>query len=827
MKYVVLVTHTQTIIPYFAAKIKVFSKICFVFLHKVVIDRQGCLWYNLDSFHDFFRKESAMAIFHRRPLFLCCSVFLLACLAGFFLRSTGAWLVAGGVTAVGAGVLLWWKARRRDRMGICLIVAAILLALLGFSRVGSWFYGGDAATLSNLEGQTVTVTGTVTDRRGSGSYMTSYAVKLTSVNGREADALALLTCHYVSDLQPGYEITAEVTVISTEEAAEGYNVASLLGDGYLSGLVSESEVDVTIRSENADGFSVRISALRRRLAAKLNTMTPHAEGLPSALLLGDRNALSDSLRRDFARAGVSHLLAISGLHVTLLFGLLEGLLRLLRIPKRGRALLLLGAALGYLLLLGFPPSATRAVIMLGSVYISYLLSARADPLTSLGLAGAIILAVTPYAVADGGFWMSYLATLGLVAIMPTVNRRLADNGRDPSLRARLRAGLCKLGAGILVGLVAMSFTLPVVAAVIGELGILSPLSTLLLTPFCGVILVLSLLALPFGGHGIGVVLGDLLEAICGVMADLAAWLGSPSWAVISLRYQYILPIAAGMLVAMLILLAVRLPVRKRWMVALPLVVGWLTLGGALGIHALTTAGDVTVTYLQPSSASDMLVMVEGNGAVICDLSNGSMTAMNKATREAERAGATEISVLMLTHYHSRTAGTLSTLLSRETIRALWLPTPDTQEEYYLLLSYLEKAEAAGVPVSLYGEGESLTLFGGCAITLETDMISRSVQPVLLLSLETEKDRVVYCGSAVFESDLADGATELVSRADVVIFGNHGPLVKKTFGTDLSFLPTATVILSEEGDVAGWFVPDAITDQPLWLGEWTGRMEIEE
>ena len=66
---------------------------------------------------------------------------------------------------------------------------------------------------------------------------------------------------------------------------------------------------------------------------------------------------------------------------------------------------------------------------------------------------------------------------------------------------------------------------------------------------------------------------------------------------------------------------------------------------------------------------------------------------------------------------------------------------------------------------------------------------------------------------------------MVSEADTVILGNHGPLVKKPFGEDLTFQPTATVILSEEGDVAGWFVPDAITDQPLWLGEWTGEMEI--
>ena len=283
----------------------------------------------------------------------------------------------------------------------------------------------------------------------------------------------------------------------------------------------------------------------------------------------------------------------------------------------------------------------------------------------------------------------------------------------------------------------------------------------------------------------------------------------------------------GMLFATLILLAAKLPDRRKWMIALPLLVGWTAIGGALGIHSISTEGDVTVSFIQPSSASDMLVLTEGNQAVICDLSNGSLTAMNSATKEAERAGATEIAVLMLTHYHTRTTGTLSAVLSREMVRSLWLPTPDTEDEYFLLLSYLEKAETAGVPVHLYNEGEVLSIFGECAIALDTDTISRSVQPVLLLSFSTKDDQFVYCGTAVFESDLAKAATIMISEADTVIFGNHGPLVKKPFGEDLTFQPTATVILSEKGDVAGWFVPDAITDQPLWLGEWTGKMEIEK
>ncbi|MBR6781925.1 MAG: ComEC/Rec2 family competence protein [Clostridia bacterium] len=767
-----------------------------------------------------------MAIFRRRPLFLCCSVFMLACLAGFFLGATEILMPLGIALAVGTAALLLWRAKRRDLTGACVIAAAILLLFAGLFRSHLWFYDGEAARLSDLEGQTVNITGTVTDRRGSGSYMTSYAVRLATVNGEDAEGLALLTCHYVSDLQSGYEIDADVTAVSLDEAAgEGYDATVLWGDGYITGLLSEYEASVTVTDEHTGDLSVKIGSLRRSLAATLNRLTPDAKGLPSALLLGDRTALSDSLRRDFARAGVSHLLAISGLHVTLLFGLLEGLLRLLHVPKRGRVLLLLLTSSGYLLLLGFPPSATRAVIMLGSVYISYLLSARADPLTSLGLAGALILAVTPCAVADGGFWMSYLATLGLLTVLPVVNRRLTVKEDHPSLLSRLRIALCRLVAGLLVGVVAMSFTLPVMAAAIGEMGILSPLSTLILTPFCGALLVLSLLSLPFGGGSVGALLGGCTEAVCQVMEQIAAWIGSPSWTVISLRHQYILPIAIGMLAAMLILLAVRLSDRRKWMVALPLLVGWTAIGGVLGVHSFATAGDMTVTYIQPSSASDMLVLTEGNQSVICDLSNGSLTAMNAATREAERSGATEIAVLMLTHFHSRTAGTLSALLSRETVRSLWLPVPDTEDEYYLLLSYLEKAEAAGVPVHLYDEGEVLSLFGGCAIALDTDTIGRSVQPVLLLSFETEENRLVYCGSAVFESDLARRASLLVSEADTVIFGNHGPLVKKPFGDDLTLRPSATVILSEEGEVAGWFVPDAITEQPLWLGEWSGKMEI--
>lgn len=768
-----------------------------------------------------------MNVLHRRPLFLCCAVFMLSAAVGFALPTAGKWICGIFLfVAVTVMVALWLHRKKNYRA--LLAMAAGLLAIFALLQSHLTFHGASVQRLRGQEQSTVRVEGVITDRRGAGGYMTSYALSLSSVNGEKIDGLALLTCHYVSDLQPGYEVEMEAILIPLEEAAgDGYDAVALLGDGYVVGLLSESEDSVVITEENSTISAVRMGELRRRLAARLNLLTGEgAQGLPSALLLGDKSALSDEVRRDFARAGVSHLLAISGLHMTLLFGMLAWLLRILRIPKRVRAVLLGIGSLGYLSLLGFPPSATRAVIMLGVTYLSHLLSERADPLTSLGLAGAGILAFTPYAVADAGFWMSFLATLGLVALMPLVNRWLDHpvQERTPLWWQVIRKDVIQLLATLLVGLVAMSFTLSVVASAIGEIGILSPVATILLTPFCAVILLLSLVCLPLLSTSVGAVCGLIVEDICHWMTELVAWIASPSWAVVSLRHPAVVFITALMTGAVLLLLCVRLPSRRRWMVMLPLLVGWVTLGGVLGIHHITTLDEVEVTYLQPSTASDSIVLVSGNQGFVCDLSNGSLSSMTAAAREAKRQGATELAAFMLTHYHSRTSGALVSLLARETVRALWLPVPADEEDYYFLMACLEKAEAANVPAYLYHPGETLHIFGDGTLVLETTFIKRSVQPVLLVSLdvssaETGKDGLVYCGSAVFESDLAGSAAERISTADTVVFGSHGPLFKAPYGADLDLTHADELIFSAYQDAAAWFDSGAMHENiPMWVGQ---------
>lgn len=780
-----------------------------------------------------------MDIFRHRPLFLWCTAFAAASAGGFLLFGVKAGMVSGMsaglllclalaclfVAGVGVCVALTLTHRRRQAVTIAL---AVVVSALGLWQSYATFAGLQTRRLASLEGQTVTATGVITERRGGASQLSSFSLELSEVDGTPTDGMAVLTCYYNADLHAGDVVEVRAVAISLEESAgDGYSAVALLGDGYVLALQSVSEIEITVTDKAPDRLVVRMAQTRRTLSNRLHlAVDKRISGLPAALLLGDRSALSDAVQRDFARAGVSHLLAISGLHMTLLFGLLYAVLRLCRVPRKLRAVLLGVVALGYLTLLGFPPSATRAVIMLGMVYLSTLLSLRADSLTSLGIAGVLILTVSPEAAADAGFWMSYLAVLLLLSVMPWVNmlltrKPLIGNARPWS--ARVRNASLRVLVGLLVGVVAVSATLSVVTAVMGETSLLSPVSTLLMTPLCGAILLLSLAALPLASTPVGSAIGGLIEWLCTLMQDLAAALSEPRWVVVSLMHPAVLPVAVSMLAALLVLMGIRLSQRRKWLIALPLLVGWGSIFGVLGISNAMEDG-LKISYLQPSSAADMLVLVEGRDAVICDFSNGSLTSLSAATNEASRRGATEISALVLTHYHRATSGTLYQLLAREKVRALWVPCPENESDYYFLLDYIEKAEDAGTEVVLYERGDRLQVFGDGELTLHTARIKRSTQPVLLLTLDIDPTpdsggELVYCGSSVFESDLADAAASAVSTADVVIFGNHGPLVKQPFGADLTILEHTDVIISAEGDVAAYLRTTALPDETdLWLGQ---------
>lgn len=165
-----------------------------------------------------------------------------------------------------------------------------------------------------------------------------------------------------------------------------------------------------------------------------------------ALSIGDKGSLTRDLRAAYRESGAMHLLALSGLHVGLVYALLSWLLKPLggsRTARMLRSVLLLAALWAYALITGLSASISRAVLMISFYEISGLLSGDRDALAALSGSAFILMLANPEAPRDIGFQLSYTAVLSIILLHPWLSGLLRT--RSPLLSrvwALLSMSLC-------------------------------------------------------------------------------------------------------------------------------------------------------------------------------------------------------------------------------------------------------------------------------------------------------------------------------------------------------------------------------------------------
>ena len=156
-----------------------------------------------------------------------------------------------------------------------------------------------------------------------------------------------------------------------------------------------------------------------------HAFTPHIAGILKALVIGDRTSIPDDIRQDFTHAGVAHVLAISGLHLSIIAGFVFLLSRRFlslfppiaeRFPiKKWAAIIVLPISLFYLLISGCGIPAQRAFIMISFVMVAILLDRRPFSLHTVALAAMAVLFITPESIVSASFQLSFAAVIGLIA----------------------------------------------------------------------------------------------------------------------------------------------------------------------------------------------------------------------------------------------------------------------------------------------------------------------------------------------------------------------------------------------------------------------------
>ena len=301
-----------------------------------------------------------------------------------------------------------------------------------------------------------------------------------------------------------------------------------------------------------DGLALRLAALRLALLERVAASVPGPEGaVAGALLTGARAAIPPEELAAMRDSGLAHLLAVSGLHVAIVGGVVFAAIRLL-LALTGAALHVdakkiaavggIVAAFLYMLLTGTQVPMQRAVAMAALFALAVLLDRRGVGMRALAIAAIVVLAVQPEAALGPSFQMSFAAVLGLIAAYergkPWLDRVRAARGWP----WRLAAGLALL---CFTSLVAAAATAPFAAWHFNRIQIYGiaanavavPLTTVAVMPLG----LLGLLLMPLGLEGLALVpMGWAVAAILWAARSVAAWPGAapivpsaPAWGILA------------------------------------------------------------------------------------------------------------------------------------------------------------------------------------------------------------------------------------------------------------------------------------------------------
>ncbi len=466
--------------------------------------------------------------------------------------------------------------------------------------------------------------------------------------------------------------------------------------------------------------------IRGRAEDALGRGMPAREAaLARGFVLGEDERIDDGTVEDFRRAGLSHLLAVSGQNVALLGLLAMPLLAALGIPLLTRLVWILAAIVLYVPLAGGGPSILRAGVMGGLSLLATLAGRRSSRLYGLAVAAIVTLAVDPDIGADVGWQLSFAAVLGILALVAPLRAAIASRLGSRDWRGALAEGAAMTIAATLA-------TAPLIAFHFGAFSTTTLVANLLVLPAVAPAMWLGMLVAAAGQvPGFPVeVLNAIAAPLLAYIAQVAAWCGRPSWAYVQVRLgttglivSY-LALAAGAIGVPRLLRRHRIAAQRRraavavdgsgpsrhrarssrrgglgWIAAatglgvVAVALAWM--GGGGGASAAEPIVGLRVSVLDVGQGDGILLQPAGAPAVLVD---GGPPGDDFAAK-LDAAGVARLGVAVITHEQSDHAGGVEELLGRYPVARL---------AYARLSRRLRgEAKAAGVRPFRIAEGDAI------------------------------------------------------------------------------------------------------------------------
>lgn len=763
----------------------------------------------------FSKRNERRVTIMKRLLFSAGAAMTAAMLVGQILGLDFPMIIAGTAMLCAALILVFFLCFRKEKISILAPAAVLLLfAALGALRWGTAeleynkgidLYNNKTVkldlTIIDLppSSDTVWMTAAVTDNENK-----LFSGKVSVPN------FGILNLSVGDRLCGQFHLTVPSETVRKNKQAEGILFTAVL--------LTDKDYDIirTAKTPVSAYFSLFRQEIRNRFLYYLGKEA----GFACGLMTGDTSGLPEEDLEALRRAGLLHITAVSGLHVSMLCSMIGFLLQ--PIKSRWKKAVLCG---GCVLLLcgvsGFSPSAVRAALMAGFSFLPACyagMKVRYEPLNGLGFAACIILTVNPFAVGSASFLLSFCATLGILILAGPIEGKLSTFvfrvfSLIPGKAMQAVIRCFSTSAGCFV------FSAPATLLLFGTVtpaGVLSNLLLFFLLPFvfvcCAILFIFS--EIP-GFDFLCRALAVPIQIGVNTIMDSAGWISALAFSSFSIEEnkKYIILILLILSLAAICVMIYGKKVRKKAQKKKTAIFSGITATASaivlafvflISVSSRTESGNsdrLQIAFLNVGQGSCIVVTYEDT-TVLYDC-GGSATPANTAGNWLRKNQIDDIDYLILSHLHDDHANGVAALCEKYPVGQILIPAAKGEAETEAQVQ--NAADKRNIPILELSEDFTISS-GNALFTLMTRHIdpgsSDQNENCIVLKIEQEQFTALLTGdiTATAEKRILDSYGEF--QVDLFSVPHHGSQHSSSEEFLYRITPTVSVISVGEGNTYG-------------------------
>ncbi len=505
---------------------------------------------------------------------------------------------------------------------VCLSSASAALIIYGLYDCNIY------QKIISYDGNDVEIKGVVADVSHYDGNKSSYTIK-GIING---DIGAYVTCYTDTyDIEIGDDISV---LGKAKELKDSYRFPTKSYYKSKNIFIQLSKVYKLNYTEN-NGFSIKKTLLKYRehiLSVINKNIDSRYSGIMTAMLFGDKTDLESTDKTLMYRAGIGHIMAVSGVHLSVVCSFIWLIISHIPMNKYLRFGILVIPTLCFVVLAGMSNSVIRAAVMVILVYGAELFRRKADTFNSLGIAVIILTVISPFAVRDASFLLSVTGVFGIGVIAPKIIKDIRKEHHIGKIAESLISFVC-----------VMIVVFPVTVLFFDEVSVMSPLSNLILLPICEAALIGGVIVTLTGGVSfVAIPVLKFCEICCWLISMIAKFIGSLHFAYIPLGNESI-----GVLIASALIIGIIASLLCKNIKSTIAVIAavFVFIIGFANVQRYISENTVTIAVLK-NNTSVSVVIHDKKSACIIDLKKGCKIA-EYAVKYLNRAGICNIKAIVL------------------------------------------------------------------------------------------------------------------------------------------------------------------------------------